>query len=259
MSSRFRLLDRPEYQEPLTRDDLLALASAGVISKGDICADTETGANRTVAELIAGFSAGAAGRRARVNRPSYQEIRADHNLSPVNETGNEEEFEADEDDDWEEDELEDGEETADDDREKLVLRRHPSWLCYWKPLLLALALTIAAPLAAPVDILLAAAGFGCAALIFIITVLARASREYLVSDERVEVIWGIVSRSSKEVRIRDIRAIDVTETLVSGMLGIGTVDFSSAGNSGVEVAFRFVRGPHRIKELVRRLQRKNAP
>ena len=39
-----------------------------------------------------------------------------------------------------------------------------------------------------------------------------------------------------------------------GFLGIGSLDVSSAGSEGVEVQFRYVRKPHRLKELIRQLQ-----
>jgi hypothetical protein len=40
------------------------------------------------------------------------------------------------------------------------------------------------------------------------------------------------------------------------MLGIGTVEFSSSGTDGVEVRFKNVRKPHRVKEIVRQLQQR---
>jgi len=76
-----------------------------------------------------------------------------------------------------------------------------------------------------------------------------------VTEERVELMWGVIGRSSKEVRIRDIRSIDVRENMLTGLLGLGSVDFSSSANSGVEVVFSYVRGAHKVKQIVRELQR----
>jgi hypothetical protein len=38
------------------------------------------------------------------------------------------------------------------------------------------------------------------------------------------------------------------------MLGLGTIDFSTAANAGIEVQFRDLRRAHEVKELVRKLQ-----
>jgi len=95
----------------------------------------------------------------------------------------------------------------------------------------------------------------CASATVTCIAIARFSKDYLITEDRVEVLWGIIGRSSKEVRIRDIRSIDVTERWITGLLGIGTLDFSSAANAGIEVAFKNVRSAHKIKELVRQLQR----
>ncbi|CAN5196335.1 hypothetical protein BH23VER1_BH23VER1_09590 [soil metagenome] len=56
------------------------------------------------------------------------------------------------------------------------------------------------------------------------------------------------------MRICDIRAINVRQRGLLGLLGVGTVEFASAGSDAIEVAFSNVRRPHRIKALVRQLQ-----
>ncbi|MCB1234120.1 MAG: PH domain-containing protein [Verrucomicrobiae bacterium] len=82
----------------------------------------------------------------------------------------------------------------------------------------------------------------------------RAARLYLITPKRVEIVTGIVARDSNEVRIEDIRTINVRRPGLRGLLGVGTVEFSSSGGSGVEVSFADVYSPNRIKSLVRRLQ-----
>jgi uncharacterized membrane protein YdbT with pleckstrin-like domain len=80
------------------------------------------------------------------------------------------------------------------------------------------------------------------------------THDYIVTPQRVELLWGILGRSSKEARICDIRSIDVYESGLKGMLGLGTIDFSTAANAGIEVQFRDLRRAHEVKELVRKLQ-----
>ncbi len=142
--------------------------------------------------------------------------------------------------------------------EKILHHAQPSWLAYSKALFLSILLMIAtgmlSMLQSPYFFYTLAVGvftFGC-------VMIARITHHCYVTEDRVEVVWGVIGRSSKEVRICDIRSIDVHENGVAGLLGLGTVDFSSAANAGIEVQFKNIRRAHAVKQLVRQLQ-KGAP
>lgn len=255
MSSRYRLSEHPDFTETLSRDDLHVLVQRGSLGRGDICEDVDSGRSHTVGELILGMgrsrsSSGAA----RVERPAYMEIRAD-GVRMEHEAGLDEEEDSDE-------EEGEGEEDVDEDGylytssgERILYHGHPSWLSYSKALFLAVLLAVSGALAAPFGLRYAALGFLCSSSVVLCVGIARFSRDFFVTEDRVEVMWGLIGRSSKEVRIRDIRSIDVRESWVTGLLGLGSVDFSSSANAGIEVAFDHVRKAHHIKELVRRLQK----
>lgn len=81
----------------------------------------------------------------------------------------------------------------------------------------------------------------------------RFSNDYRVRTRRIEVITGFLVRSSREVRIADIRSVNVTCRGLRGALGIGTVDFLTSGDHP-EVSFQRIWAARRIKALVRRLQ-----
>ena len=98
--------------------------------------------------------------------------------------------------------------------------------------------------------------FGASAVaIFSLTSLSftRFTNEYFVTGRRIEIVKGLVARSSNEVRISDVRAINVTCSGLTGAMGVGTVDFFTAGNEP-EVTFRKVWAAKKVKSLVRRLQ-----
>ena len=82
----------------------------------------------------------------------------------------------------------------------------------------------------------------------------RSLRLYLITPKRIEVVMGFIAKSSNEVRIEDVRAINVHTPGLTGLLGVGTVEFASAGGNPIDVAFKNVYAAHRIKGLVRRLQ-----
>lgn len=245
MSARYRLVEHPDFTEALSREDLLILERRGSIARGDLCEDEASGRCHTVGELIQNARVSRLAEGTRVTRPAYQEIRADT------------------DPDYAEDDLEEEDDDTDEafeelltpSGERILFHGHPSWLSYAKGLFLCFLLAAAGALAVPFGLRYAALGFLLATATFTCVGIARFSRDYFITEERVEVLWGVLGRSSKEVRVRDIRSIDVRESWISGLLGLGSVDFSSSANAGVEVAFESIRKAHGVKELVRQLQR----
>ncbi|TDU63122.1 PH (Pleckstrin Homology) domain-containing protein [Prosthecobacter fusiformis] len=243
---RYRLHEHPAFPGLLSKEDLFLLVERGSLARGDLCADTVTGRDHTVGDVIGEMREARARAGARIDRPMFREIRADD--------PGEVEEELPGDDEAEEEGLLDPE-VYTPAGELILHRSHPSWLGAGKALFLVMLLWITTgmlmrvePDYAPLSAML---GMGVLVAVWV----ARATRVYLVTEERVEVVWGILGKSSKEVRICDIRSIDVYESGLKGLLGLGTVDFSSAANAGIEVQFRDIRGAHAVKELVRQLQR----
>jgi len=83
----------------------------------------------------------------------------------------------------------------------------------------------------------------------------RWRRRYAVTNKRVSVEYGIISRVSNEVRIQDIRSINLRKTGLSGLLGIGRVEFSSAATDDADVIFWNTPEAEKVRDLVRSLQR----
>ncbi|MEN3942036.1 PH domain-containing protein [Prosthecobacter sp. SYSU 5D2] len=245
---RYRLHEHPAFPGLLSKEDLFLLVERGSLARGDLCADTVTGRDHTVGDVIGDMRAARARAGAQIERPMFREIRAD---APG---------EMEEDLPWEEDDDDTGELPLDEGQftlagELILHRSHPAWLGAGKSLFLVFLLGITTWMLLQIQPDYALLSGVCAGGVLMAVWVARATRVYVVTEERVEVVWGILGRSSKEVRICDIRSIDVYESGLKGLLGLGTVDFSSAANSGIEVQFRDIRGAHAVKELVRKLQR----
>jgi len=244
MSARYTLQQHPAFSDPLTKEDLYTLVARGSLTRGEMCIDEDTGLTHTVGELVSGMRRPS---QARLDRPAYREISPDAD-------GYEEEEIIEE---VEEIEVED----ADDDYDytpsgEIILHHaHPSWLGYTKALFLCLLLTIAGGLLFVIQLEYAVIALLCASSTLIAIGISRYSHDYIITRERVELIWGIIGRSSKEARICDIRSIDVYESGIKGLLGLGTIDFSTAANAGIEVQFKDMRKAHEVKDLVRKLQR----
>jgi membrane protein YdbS with pleckstrin-like domain len=84
--------------------------------------------------------------------------------------------------------------------------------------------------------------------------LDRRRRRYAVTNRRVSAEFGIISRVSNEVRVQDIRSINLRQTGLLGLLGIGRVEFSSAAADDAEVIFWNIPGAEKVRDLVRSLQ-----
>ena len=103
-----------------------------------------------------------------------------------------------------------------------------------------------------------AAGWLTGGLWLALALLRRSAVEYRISTRRVEVQRGLISKSSQEIRIPDIRAINVRKSGFPGLLGVGDLIFSSASGGQEDVIFHQVAGAHRLKNQVRRLQDREA-
>lgn len=262
---RYLLHQHPEFPGLLSKEDLYTLVERGSLARGDLCTDMQTRRDHMVGEVISGMRPPRARSAPRIDRPAYQEFRADDPfdaVAPVDEDDEAEETEEDEDEAAAE-EKEAGAAELDehytDSGERIYYLAHPAWLSYWRSLFLMLLCFAAAGMLFSMDegYALISGLAGIAA--FICITIARSSHDYIVTEERVEYVWGILGRSSKEVRVCDIRSIDVSERGLKGWLGLGTLDVCSAGTAGVEVSFRDIRRAHHVKQLVRQLQRGDEP
>lgn len=84
--------------------------------------------------------------------------------------------------------------------------------------------------------------------------LDRTRRKYAVTDRRVSAEFGIINKTSNEVRIQDVRSINLRKTGITGLLGIGTVEFSSAATDDADVIFWNTPEAEKVRDLVRSLQ-----
>lgn len=136
---------------------------------------------------------------------------------------------------------------------RLLYAGHPSVLNY--PIALgALVLGITGGIwVYRIDPNLTLAGLALAVAGLVRLSFVRFTHDYHIRPRRIEVTTGFIARSSREVRIEDIRSINVTCRGLLGILGIGTVDFLTSGDTP-EITFERIWAAQKIKKLVRKLQ-----
>lgn len=95
---------------------------------------------------------------------------------------------------------------------------------------------------------------GIGILILLYIYIRRARQWYVVTNRKVEIQTGLVVKSSNEIRVKDIRSINVTKHGLPGLIGIGSVEFSSAATDRAEVIFVNIGHADRVRDLVTNLQ-----
>ena len=134
------------------------------------------------------------------------------------------------------------------------------WHYFWRWLffVLLLAGAVAAfifPLPPSIQPPILAAVLAGAALIVLISIyIGRARRSYTITDHRISVEFGIFSKQANEIRLHDVRSINLTMKGLSGLFGIGRLEFSSAATDDAEVVFWNVGGAEGLRDKVRSLQ-----
>lgn len=97
---------------------------------------------------------------------------------------------------------------------------------------------------------------GLALVIFLVIVVDRSRRKYTVTNKRVIVEFGFIDRRSNEIRVQDVRSINLLQSGLTGLLGIGRVEFSSAATDDADVIFWNTPDAQKVRDLVRSLQAK---
>ena len=140
--------------------------------------------------------------------------------------------------------------------ENLVLKEHQHWVVMIKPLLLPLALLVLVLLldlfkTIPSDyrLLSTLVVVAILGLALIATWVGWSSRSFTVTDRRVILDTGVVSRSSKVIALDRVQDISTNQSLLGRVLGYGRIEIDSAGAAGAEV-LTALPAPQRFRDEV---------
>jgi uncharacterized membrane protein YdbT with pleckstrin-like domain len=84
----------------------------------------------------------------------------------------------------------------------------------------------------------------------LIAFVRRSATTYTITSHRLTIRLGILSRELHETRIDRVQNVGTTQSLLERMLGIGTVDFDTAGGAGFDFAFRGIADPENVVHTV---------
>jgi len=80
--------------------------------------------------------------------------------------------------------------------------------------------------------------------------IRRLQTTYTITSERLTIDQGLLSREMHETRLDRVQNVNSRQSLVERMLGIGTVDFDTAGSAEFDFSFRGVERPREIVRTV---------
>lgn len=149
-------------------------------------------------------------------------------------------------------------------REHVIFDGHPSWrgtLSYYARG--AVISAIGAAIVALVTIigngldwtLVIVAFVVLMALVILSGFLYRLSTTYTITNQRLTIRRGILSRHIQETRVERVQNVNTSQTLVDRIMRVGQVDFDTAGSDDSEFTFRGVANPQEVVRAVDKAHR----
>lgn len=78
----------------------------------------------------------------------------------------------------------------------------------------------------------------------------RVSTRYLITDQRLRISTGIVRRNVQETRLARVQNVNYSQGVLDRVVGVGHVDFDTAGTDDSEFQFSYVNGPEKVVRAV---------
>lgn len=83
--------------------------------------------------------------------------------------------------------------------------------------------------------------------------LRRVSTRYTITNRRLHIKHGIVSREVQETRLNRVQDVSYSQSILQRLLHIGDVDFDTASNDPTDFVFAGVADPAGVVESVHRV------
>jgi uncharacterized membrane protein YdbT with pleckstrin-like domain len=143
--------------------------------------------------------------------------------------------------------------------ERVIFEGHPSWRAILAFYLRGVVLSAAAGLV--VAIATRIGGDVNQSLVFVVVLIAlgltlligfikRVTTTYTITDRRLNIKRGIISREVQQTRLERVQNVNFNQTLLQRALQVGDVDFDTAGSGDYDFSFDGVADP---EEVVRKV------
>jgi uncharacterized membrane protein YdbT with pleckstrin-like domain len=88
------------------------------------------------------------------------------------------------------------------------------------------------------------------AVVLLVGLIKRIQTTYTISNRRLTIHSGILSRELHETRLERVQNVNSTQSLLERILHVGTVDFDTAAGAEYDFKFSGVADPHMIVRTV---------
>jgi uncharacterized membrane protein YdbT with pleckstrin-like domain len=88
------------------------------------------------------------------------------------------------------------------------------------------------------------------ALTVLIGFIKRVTTTYTITDRRLNIMRGIISREVQQTRLERVQNVNYNQTLVQRALQVGDVDFDTAGSGDYDFSFDGVADPAEVVQKV---------
>ncbi|MFN8216927.1 MAG: PH domain-containing protein [Solirubrobacterales bacterium] len=137
--------------------------------------------------------------------------------------------------------------------EQVIFQGHPSWRAilgfYLKGLLVAIVLGVIAKLVSGNG-----ATVGVVVVVLALTVLIgfikRVATTYTITNRRLNIKRGIISREIQETRLERVQNVNFQQSVYQRIMQIGDVDFDTAASGDYDFIFYGVANPEEIVHRV---------
>jgi uncharacterized membrane protein YdbT with pleckstrin-like domain len=145
--------------------------------------------------------------------------------------------------------------------EEVVFEGHPSWRAL---LSFYIGAIVAAVVVGVIVALIASTAVGVVvgavvfALALVVGFVKRMATTYLVTNQRLYIRRGILSKAEQQTRIDRVQNVNTNQRLRDRILRVGTVDFDTAGTDDSEFRFVGIASPGSVVRAVDKAQREAA-
>jgi uncharacterized membrane protein YdbT with pleckstrin-like domain len=91
-----------------------------------------------------------------------------------------------------------------------------------------------------------------AGLTLVVGYLRRIGTKYLITTQRLRISRGLVRKNVQETRLERVQNVNYQQGVLDRVLGVGSVDFDTAGTDDSEFRFEWVNHPEEVVRAVDR-------
>lgn len=100
-----------------------------------------------------------------------------------------------------------------------------------------------------------AVAVGISVVTLLVSFIVRQATKYLITDERLHIREGIVSRSIHETRLTRVQDVHIEQGVFERLLRIGKADFDTAADRDDQFVFVGIADPDRVRSAVDKAHR----